>query len=118
MDLVQVALPEIRLINLLPTVPQIVDSDDDLAQLSYLNEPSVLHNLLCRYLQENTHSIEWQALYYFLSIRHYVNPFKNFQLYGDDAAYHALVAELKWIISDMTLCKRDVGVPAFGSTTT
>ncbi|KAG6388965.1 hypothetical protein SASPL_150402 [Salvia splendens] len=53
----KVALPEIRLINLLPTVPQIVVSDDDLAQLSYLNEPSVLHNLLCRYLQENTHSI-------------------------------------------------------------
>ncbi|KAG6388970.1 hypothetical protein SASPL_150407 [Salvia splendens] len=95
----KVALPEIRLINLLPTVPQIVDSDDDLAQLSYLNEPSVLHNLLCPVLLS-------------------VNSFKNVQLYGDDAAFHAMVAELKWIRSDMTLCNRDVGVPAFGSTTT
>ncbi|KAG6388962.1 hypothetical protein SASPL_150399 [Salvia splendens] len=98
----KVALPEIRLINLLPTVPQIVVSDDDLAQLSYLNEPSVLHNLCVDITRKYTlHRMAGPVL---LS----VNSFKNVQLYGDDAAFHAMVAELKWIRSDMTLCNRDV----------
>lgn len=35
--------------NLLPANPDILDSVDDLIHLSYLNEPSVIHNLQCRY---------------------------------------------------------------------
>ncbi|XP_047951601.1 myosin-2-like isoform X2 [Salvia hispanica] len=63
--------------DLLPANPLILDEVDDLAQLSYLNEPSVLHNLQCRYSQDNIYSKAGPVL---LS----VNPFKNVQLYGDD----------------------------------
>ncbi|KAL1563673.1 myosin-2-like isoform X1 [Salvia divinorum] len=63
--------------DLLPANPQILDKVDDLAQLSYLNEPSVLHNLQYRYSQDNIYSKAGPVL---LS----VNPFKNVQLYGDD----------------------------------
>lgn len=38
--------------NLLPSNPQVLDGVDDLLQLSYLNEPSVLHNLECRYVHD------------------------------------------------------------------
>lgn len=37
--------------NLLPANPEILDGVDDLMQLSYLNEPSVLYNLQYRYYQ-------------------------------------------------------------------
>ncbi|XP_042064590.1 myosin-2-like isoform X1 [Salvia splendens] len=63
--------------DLLPANPQILDEVDDLAQLSYLNEPSVLHNLQCRYSRDNIYSKAGPVL---LS----VNPFTNVQLYGDD----------------------------------
>lgn len=36
---------------LLPANPSILDGVDDLIQLSYLNEPSVLHNLRVRFTQ-------------------------------------------------------------------
>lgn len=35
--------------ELLPANPDILEGVDDLIQLSYLNEPSVLHNLQYRY---------------------------------------------------------------------
>lgn len=38
--------------NLLPANPDILDGVDDLIQLSYLNEPSVLHNLQHRYSRD------------------------------------------------------------------
>lgn len=38
--------------NLVPANPDILDGVDDLMQLSYLNEPSVLYNLQYRYNQD------------------------------------------------------------------
>lgn len=38
--------------ELLPANPDILDGVDDLIQLSYLNEPSVINNLKCRYFQD------------------------------------------------------------------
>lgn len=38
--------------DLLPANPEILDGVDDLMQLSYLNEPSVLYNLQYRYSQD------------------------------------------------------------------
>ena len=35
--------------NILPANPDILEGVDDLLQLSYLNEPSVLHNIRQRY---------------------------------------------------------------------
>lgn len=39
-------------LELLPANPDILEGVDDLIQLSYLNEPSVLHNLQFRYSQD------------------------------------------------------------------
>ena len=38
--------------SLLPANPDILDGVDDLMQLSYLNEPSVLYNIQHRYNQD------------------------------------------------------------------
>jgi myosin-5 len=38
--------------ELLPANPDILEGVDDLIQLSYLNEPSVLHNIKHRYAQD------------------------------------------------------------------
>lgn len=38
--------------DLLPANPDILEGVDDLIQLSYLNEPSVLHNLEYRYSRD------------------------------------------------------------------
>lgn len=38
--------------SLVPANPDILDGVDDLMQLSYLNEPSVLYNLQYRYNQD------------------------------------------------------------------
>lgn len=38
--------------NLIPANPDILDGVDDLMQLSYLNEPSVLYDLEYRYNQD------------------------------------------------------------------
>lgn len=38
--------------ELLPANPDVLEGVDDLMQLSYLNEPSVLHNLQHRYAQD------------------------------------------------------------------
>lgn len=37
---------------MVPANPDILDGVDDLMQLSYLNEPSVLYNIQCRYKQD------------------------------------------------------------------
>lgn len=47
--------------SLLPANPDILDGVDDLMQLSYLNEPSVLYNLQYRY---NRDVIYVSVLYY------------------------------------------------------
>ena len=51
--------------SLIPANPDILDGVDDLMQLSYLNEPSVLFNLQYRYNQD---MIYVRAHTYFLSI--------------------------------------------------
>lgn len=38
--------------EVLPANPDVLEGVDDLMQLSYLNEPSVLHNLHNRYAQD------------------------------------------------------------------
>lgn len=38
--------------ELLPANPDVLEGVDDLMQLSYLNEPSVLHNLQHRYARD------------------------------------------------------------------
>ncbi|KAG8386266.1 hypothetical protein BUALT_Bualt03G0131200 [Buddleja alternifolia] len=63
--------------ELLPANPDILEGVDDLIQLSYLNEPSVLHNLQYRYSQDITYSKAGPVLIA-------VNPFKDVQLYGND----------------------------------
>lgn len=63
--------------DLLPANPQILDGVDDLVQLSYLNEPSVLHNLQYRYSRDKIYSKAGPVLLA-------VNPFKDIQLYGKD----------------------------------
>jgi myosin-5 len=38
--------------ELIPANPDVLEGVDDLIQLSYLNEPSVLHNVKHRYSQD------------------------------------------------------------------
>lgn len=63
--------------DLLPANPDILEGVDDLIQLSYLNEPSVLHNLRCRYSQDMIYSKAGPILIA-------LNPFKDVQIYGND----------------------------------
>ncbi|CAA0840346.1 Myosin-2 [Striga hermonthica] len=63
--------------ELLPANADILDGVDDLLQLSYLNEPSVLHNLHYRYSKDIIYSKAGPILVA-------VNPLKDVQLYGDD----------------------------------
>ncbi|EPS70501.1 hypothetical protein M569_04240, partial [Genlisea aurea] len=60
-----------------PANPDILEGVHDLIQLSYLNEPSVLHNLHDRYSQDIVYSKAGPVLVA-------VNPFKDVQLYGND----------------------------------
>ncbi|XP_020211927.1 myosin-1 [Cajanus cajan] len=62
---------------LVPANPDILDGVDDLMQLSYLNEPSVLFNLQYRY---NHNMIYTKAGPVLVA----VNPFKKVPLYGND----------------------------------
>lgn len=64
--------------ELLPANPDILEGVDDLIQLSYLNEPSVLHNLQYRFSRDTIYSKAGPVLIA-------INPFKNIQLYGDDS---------------------------------
>ncbi|XP_057961976.1 myosin-1 [Malania oleifera] len=77
-----VLLPEGKVLKvnadtLLPANPDILDGVDDLMQLSYLNEPSVLYNLQYRYNQNMIYTKAGPVLVA-------VNPFKNVPLYGND----------------------------------
>ncbi|KAI3734237.1 hypothetical protein L6452_13702 [Arctium lappa] len=63
--------------SLLPANPEILDGVDDLMQLSYLSEPSVLYNLQYRYDRDLIYSKAGPVLVA-------INPFKNIPLYGND----------------------------------
>ncbi|XVF18987.1 hypothetical protein REPUB_Repub11eG0071900 [Reevesia pubescens] len=63
--------------ELLPANPEILEGVNDLIQLSYLNEPSVLHNLKYRYSRDMIYSKAGPVLIA-------VNPFKDVQIYGKD----------------------------------
>ncbi|XP_059283705.1 myosin-2 [Lycium ferocissimum] len=63
--------------EVLPANPDVLEGVDDLMQLSYLNEPSVLHNLQHRYAREIIYSKAGPVLIA-------INPFKEVQLYGDE----------------------------------
>ncbi|KAF8054005.1 hypothetical protein N665_1356s0009 [Sinapis alba] len=62
--------------TLVPANPDILDGVDDLMQLSYLNEPSVLYNLNYRYNQDMIYTKAGPVLVA-------VNPFKEIPLYGN-----------------------------------
>ncbi|KAG4165157.1 hypothetical protein ERO13_A13G061800v2 [Gossypium hirsutum] len=63
--------------SLIPANPDILDGVDDLMQLSYLNEPSVLFNLQYRYKQDMIYTKAGPVLVA-------INPFKKVPLYGND----------------------------------
>ncbi|XP_055962017.1 myosin-1-like isoform X2 [Mercurialis annua] len=63
--------------SLVPANPDILDGVDDLMQLSYLNEPSVLYNLQYRYDQDMIYTKAGPVLVA-------INPFKKVPLYGND----------------------------------
>ncbi|XWS39612.1 hypothetical protein CRYUN_Cryun18bG0069700 [Craigia yunnanensis] len=63
--------------SLIPANPDILDGVDDLMQLSYLNEPSVLFNLQYRYNQDTIYTKAGPVLVA-------INPFKEVSLYGND----------------------------------
>ncbi|CAK7327540.1 unnamed protein product [Dovyalis caffra] len=63
--------------ELLPANPDILEGVDDLIQLSYLNEPSVLHNIKHRYAQDLIYSKAGPVLIA-------VNPFKDIPIYGNE----------------------------------
>ncbi|KAI3498060.1 hypothetical protein L1887_33781 [Cichorium endivia] len=63
--------------SLLPANPEILDGVDDLMQLSYLHEPSVLYNLQYRYDRDMIYSKAGPVLVA-------INPFKKIPLYGSD----------------------------------
>ncbi|XP_030549734.1 myosin-2 [Rhodamnia argentea] len=74
--------------ELLPANPDILEGVDDLIQLSYLNEPSVLHNLQNRFSRDIVYSKAGPVLIA-------INPFKEVQLYGNSlvTAYKRNAAE-------------------------
>ncbi|GMI83813.1 myosin 1 [Hibiscus trionum] len=63
--------------SLIPANPDILDGVDDLMQLSYLNEPSVLFNLQYRYNQDMIYTKAGPVLVA-------INPFKKVPLYGNN----------------------------------
>ncbi|KDO74222.1 hypothetical protein CISIN_1g000931mg [Citrus sinensis] len=62
--------------ELLPANPDILEGVDDLIQLSYLNEPSVLNNIQYRYSRDMIYSKAGPVLIA-------VNPFKAVPIYGN-----------------------------------
>ncbi|CAH8348628.1 unnamed protein product [Eruca vesicaria subsp. sativa] len=68
---------EVSTEGLFPANPDILEGVEDLIQLSYLNEPSVLYNLRVRYSQDVIYSKAGPVLIA-------VNPFKNVNIYGND----------------------------------
>ncbi|KAK4285989.1 hypothetical protein QN277_002610 [Acacia crassicarpa] len=92
-DIMKVARSE-----LLPANPDILEGVDDLIQLSYLNEPSVLHNLRFRYSQDMIYNKAGPVLIA-------LNPFKDIQIYGNDciSAYRQKTTDIPHVyaIADM-----------------
>ncbi|XP_051121312.1 myosin-1 [Andrographis paniculata] len=77
-----ISLPEGKVLKvnsetLVPSNPDILDGVDDLMQLSYLNEPSVLYNLQYRYDREMIYTKAGPVLVA-------INPFKKVPLYGNE----------------------------------
>ncbi|KAL5543073.1 hypothetical protein UlMin_010783 [Ulmus minor] len=77
-----ISLPDEKVLKvktdvLVPANPDILDGVDDLMQLSYLNEPSVLYNLQYRYNQNTIYTKAGPVLVA-------VNPFKKVPLYGNE----------------------------------
>ncbi|KAL4335923.1 hypothetical protein GQ457_07G014070 [Hibiscus cannabinus] len=68
---------EVSTSELLPANPGILEGENDLIQLSYLNEPSLLHNFKHRYSQDMIYSKAGPVLIA-------VNPFKDVQIYEKD----------------------------------
>lgn len=68
---------EVPVSNLLPVNPDILEGIDDLIQLSYLNEPSFLHNIQKRYAQDKIYTKAGPVLVV-------LNPFKDISLYGNE----------------------------------
>ncbi|XP_073310326.1 myosin-1-like [Primulina huaijiensis] len=68
---------KVNLENLVPANPDILDGVDDLMQLSYLNEPSVLYNLEYRYNRDMIYTKAGPVLVA-------INPFKKVSLYGNN----------------------------------
>ncbi|EPS70842.1 hypothetical protein M569_03917, partial [Genlisea aurea] len=63
--------------DILPANPEILDTVDNLVQLSYLNEPSVVHNLQCRYSRDIIYTKAGPLVIA-------LNPMKDVKLYGSD----------------------------------
>ncbi|KAF6163281.1 hypothetical protein GIB67_025145 [Kingdonia uniflora] len=63
--------------HFVPANPDMLDGIDDLIQLSYLNEPSVLHNLQHRYCHDKIYTKAGPILVA-------VNPFKDVESFGDE----------------------------------
>ncbi|KAH7423020.1 hypothetical protein KP509_12G036000 [Ceratopteris richardii] len=63
--------------KILPANPIILEGVDDLIQLSYLNEPAVLHNLRFRYMGNKIYTRAGPVLVA-------INPFKQVSLYTTD----------------------------------
>ncbi|KAH1120968.1 hypothetical protein J1N35_004128 [Gossypium stocksii] len=68
---------EVSTNELLPANPEILEGVNDLIQLSYLNEPSVLQNLKYRYSRDMIYSKAGLVLIA-------VNPYKDVQIYGEE----------------------------------
>lgn len=64
--------------SLQPANPEILEGVFDLIKLSYLNEPSVLHNLAFRYAKDKIYTRAGPVLIA-------VNPFKKVPIYGPDS---------------------------------
>ncbi|KAK4794122.1 hypothetical protein SAY86_012116 [Trapa natans] len=63
--------------ELLPANPDILEGVEDLLQLSYLNDPSILHNLKCRYSHDMIYSMAGPLLIA-------INPYKDVKTLGQD----------------------------------
>lgn len=63
--------------NILPANPDILEKANDLIQLSYLNEPSILYNLQQRYAQDMIYTKAGPVLVA-------VNPFKDVGIFGHE----------------------------------
>ncbi|KAJ8443459.1 hypothetical protein Cgig2_026246 [Carnegiea gigantea] len=74
--------------EVLPANPEILEGVDDLIQLSYLNEPSVLSNLQYRYSRDMIYSKAGPVLIA-------INPFKTVQMHGTNfiQAYRQKLAD-------------------------